>query len=162
MALQDNTPLINGFLYSHASIRLRCAGLLITRLKEINYKQSAPPGKSYGTSVQKQGSTRGKLDGSTSLTIIRQEYNRLITVLNNLPGFPPNSGYMYKPFELTVEWRENPSDPILVDEIVGPFIFDEDFQNGNETSSDAATVKLMLDIKGVKPLGIAPIAGFIG
>jgi len=156
--IQDQTPLINGFLFSFASIRLRVGSLVITRFTECNYKQSAKMGSSYGASVQKQGRTRGKLDGSTNVTLVRVEYNRLVAYLANNPT--PNSGYFFKPFDIQVEWRENPGDPIFTDKIIGCMIEDEDFKNGNDKSTDPAVVTLGLNIMGIVPGGNVPVADF--
>ena len=133
-------PHVNGAECSFCSIEFKVGGgIKLPGCKSINYKDPLEFGKIWGTSPQKQGATRGKLDPSGDIEIYRSQFTALMEVLTR----GGTVGYADLRWPITIVYAE-----------VGAMVTTEDFLSAvrfhsadhtNAEGVEATTVKLQMD-----------------
>lgn len=137
-------PLINGKRFDHSSIVLTVLGKPYLGVRELNYSMELTPGEVYGTSAQKLGRTRGQAKPDGSLTVYREDFGDLITLLQASRG--ATMGFMEVEFLVNVTYQEGIF--IQSDSLVGCRIKKVDMNSSQ--GSDALLVKCDLDIMDIK------------
>jgi hypothetical protein len=85
-------PLINGQMHQWASIRIMIAGLLLSGITKIDYKDEQEVDEVYGSGENPIGFGKGNISRSGSLTLYAEEVERLVDAsptrrLQDLPLF---------------------------------------------------------------------------
>lgn len=97
-------PLVNGHLYSFASIECDLDGLLFAGFTSINYDDPVQPGKLYGTGGVLVGRTPGTNKPTLSMTMLRRDWDFLRSQLAK--GSTSLAAYGTKSFSVTVTYHE--------------------------------------------------------
>jgi len=104
-------PLVNGHMYSFASIECEVDGLLFAGFASITYDDPVKPGKLYGTGGVLVGRTPGTSKPTLSMTMYRREWDYLRAQLS---GTGPSDGatvgtgsYGTKSFTVRVTYHED-------------------------------------------------------
>jgi hypothetical protein len=149
--------LVNGHRYAFTSIVatiLTPMPRIVTQITAINYETSRDIGILRGTSAKKLGRTRGEFDFTGSMTLYKEEFDRLVTELKKAP-FPPGAGFGEKVFQITVQYGEAPPSIPSLDTLVGATI--TRISQNNSQGPDALMVDLDLDYMDILYNGSSPV-----
>lgn len=136
-------PQVNGFKTSFCSIEMRVnGGLQLPGIKSISYKEALSFGKVYGNSPNKQGRTRGQLDGTGSIEVYQDQWYALLdrVTLMGARGLSEGSD------AITITYAEVGALLTRTDVLPGVRFHSPDFSGSEGT--DALTVKVEFDILG--------------
>jgi hypothetical protein len=142
-------PLVNGTYFEFADIEIQVFGLTFMGVKEISYSQELAPGEVYGTHPQKIGRTRGILKPEGSMSLYKEEYDQLTTLLA-LGGVV---GFMESIFDIMVSYQTLTN--FQVDILQGCRIKKSD--NNHQQGTDPLLVKCDLDIMNILENGKAAL-----
>lgn len=113
--------LINGALYDYSCIELMCGVRIFNRITSINYEHGVEQGELRGTSPFLAGTTRGIYSATGSMTLYKEEFDALTTLLQAMPGPGglPVGGWMEKRFPITVTFAEPMQKKLMTDQLIG-------------------------------------------
>lgn len=140
-------PLINGNLFSFASVELTVDGRVFRGVKSVDYSQNLEPGEVRGTHAELLGRTRGDLKPSASMELFLEEANELLERLGN--------GFMERSFSGVVAYEEPGSGKIRTDELVGCRI--KGTSDSHSQGTDGLTRKFDLSLQKVRYDGREPL-----
>lgn len=140
----QNVPLVNGFLYSFASIEAKLGGKRFIGFKEINYKSKRDRGKLHGAASQMLGRTRGKHTSDTSFALYRASWQEFIDFL--MEGQTRFVGICDVFFEIVVTFAEEGA-PTLTDELKNCTI--DEIDCGNSDGTDPSMIKNSLTVQRI-------------
>ena len=135
-------PLINGNRYDYTSIEILILGVPYRGVKAIDYSDKLGAKKSYGTSAQAVGRTRGVMDASGSIEVFKEDAVIIRAALAAL-GL---GGYGEVDFLINVAFAEGIVGTIT-DQLVGCRILE--VADSHSQGGDALTEKWSLDIMNV-------------
>lgn len=145
MAANDY-PMINGFAYSWASVKIKIDGADAIMIKELSYKHKVDRAKVRGAGMKPLGETRGEYEAEGSLTLTREGWDQLRNKLGN--------GYMEKRFGISSSYAEE-GQPTVTDELSGVKI--SEVENKPKQGTDGLEVTLELSVMGILEGGLNPL-----
>jgi len=98
--------LINGHLFSHASIEAEVDGLFYAGITAISYSDDVSPGILFGMDGSVVGRTPGTGKASLSLSILRREWDMLRGQLVTGAGSAGDGSFGTKSFQIHVSYHE--------------------------------------------------------
>ncbi len=133
------TPIINGHIWSFASIEVR-VGIMptIIDLQEINYTSTAEVGDVFGAHHAKIGTTRGQWNPTASMRMLSRSWERLRNILG-----PEGLGYGERRVPYIVQYGE-PGSPTVTDVIDGARVVN--VERGHRQGVDALSVTITLNV----------------
>lgn len=132
-----DSPIINGFAFSWASLTVRANNNNFTLVKSIDYEQEGKPGDVFGAGVKKVARTRGYDKPTAKMTLYRAALDTLLISLG--PAFGS------VPFDIRCEYREDPN-PMTVDDLIGALISKISAKPGSAGSDAASEVEVELNL----------------
>ncbi len=145
-------PLVNGHRHSWASILLELNGIKLRGFRAISYKHGLDYAHVMASGKQPVGDTTGTYSAEGSFEMLLTDYQYLIQTLGD--------GYMEEHFGGLVKYSQRKGDPIIVDELRGCRIKDED--RSYSQSNEGLVVKATLGIQLLIPNGVKPLHDMIG
>lgn len=137
-------PLVNGLEMSFCSMEIKLGGgLAISGIKSINYDENHSFSKVWGNRPQKQGRTRGQIDPTGSMELLRRQWDALLEFLT-VGGAV---GYAERSWPLTVSYAEIGAIDTKCDELTQVRFFNAKAKGSEGT--DALTVTVDLDIREI-------------
>lgn len=128
-------PLINGNLYSFASIEIDVRGRKIKGIKDLSYDDGLDPGMARGTSPIPLGHTQGDYEANASMEMFRKDFDELATLLGD--------GFGETEFPITVTYASRGM-PTVTDRL--PAVRIKKVDNSNSQGNDPTAVKIELAI----------------
>lgn len=122
MSLLDTAQqLINGALYDYSAIEIAIGVRMFNRVTSINYEHGVEQGELRGNSPFLIGTTRGIYTATGSMTLYKEEFDALTTMLMGMPGpgSAPAGGWMEKRFPIIVTFAEPSSGKLITDQLEG-------------------------------------------
>jgi hypothetical protein len=101
---------LNGTRYSATSGSFDIAGERYRGVRELSWKSEAPKIEKYGTGRKAFGYVRGQCKASASMTIVKAQGDRLISVLSKLARAQQGSSaasYMDAEFDINARFKES-------------------------------------------------------
>lgn len=145
-------PIINGLMYSFASIEAFFNGFPIAGIVSINYKSSLKPGIARGTGAQKMGRTIGDHDADCDFEMYLLDAMAFIATLGNAGGF----GFGVGEFIVRVGYQEIFSEvpmPPTLDVILGARV--TELAASNQQGTDPSKRKFTTDVMDVLHNGVS-------
>jgi hypothetical protein len=137
------TPLVNGHLFSYASIEPFVNGLPVLgkSIRSINYSETGARTKVRGGGQMALGRTAPQYDvENASLEILKEHLDAYLTALT---GGNPNVGYMEVPHQIQVAYQDLNA-PLVEDQLVGCVI--TGIEDGHSQSAEGLVVRVSLDV----------------
>lgn len=135
--------LINGRMYDWASVELGIAGMPIPSFTSIEYEDSQDLKKVYGKGRKPVGYAKGNYDCSGKVTMHREAFEELQTVVPLIAAQLGRSGvtslYDLPPIPVTVSYA-NPDKPIVKDTLKN--VQFKSRKSSMSQGDDAATVEM--------------------
>lgn len=128
-------PLINGNLYSFASIEIDVRGRKIKGIKDLSYDDGLDPGMARGTSPIPLGHTQGDYEANASLEMFRKDFDELAALLGD--------GFGEVEFPITVTYASRGM-PTVTDRL--PAVRIKKVDNSNSQGNDPTAVKIELAV----------------
>lgn len=141
--------LINGAAYDFTSIEIVIGARTFARISSINYEHGVDQGEVRGTSPFVLATTRGQYSASGSMTMYKEDFDALTTLLAAMPGpgAAPVGGWMEKRFPIIVTYAEPSSGRLLTDTLTGCRIMRA--RDNHSSGADAINVECDLHIMQV-------------
>ena len=98
MSVTPLKPLINGFEYQFSSIVARLKNAPFLKILSINYEASVEGGKSYGSSKSVLSRTRGRVETTASIELLKSDLKYFLLMVTN----GNTTGWADSPFEIVV------------------------------------------------------------
>lgn len=134
-------PFVNGFQPSWASISVSVGGEITTLVKSISYDNARTRGMGRGASGRKALRTQGTDEPSASIKFYRRAFDEVVERLGG-------DGFQDVEFEIVVNFRTGPSDPIITDTLEACLI-NNPSQETDDDSEDPLVVECELDIMDI-------------
>lgn len=96
---------INGRRYAWESITIQLPHGVMVDVDSIDYEDERKVNRTYGRGSRAQGYSRGNASGKGSLSMLREEYERLAAAM-------PNGKYGGNPFPVTVSYADEGRDTV--------------------------------------------------
>lgn len=144
-------PIINGLMYSFASIEAFFNGFPVAGIVSINYKSSLKPGIARGTAATKMGRTIGDHDADCDFEMFVLDAMAFIGTLG-AGGY----GFGVGEFIVTVGYQEIASEiplPVVVDTIIGGRV--TELAASNQQGTDPTKRKFTVDVMDVLHNGVS-------
>lgn len=148
-------PLINGLMYSFASIEAFFNGVPIIGITSINYKSSLKPGIARGSAPQKLGRTRGDQDADCDFEMYKLDAMAFLGIIGAFPG-SQGVGFGEGEFMIKVVYAESTSRvpmPPVLDIIKGARI--TELSGSNAQGTDPTKSKFSCDVMDVLHNGVS-------
>lgn len=140
-------PVINGNVFSWASVEVGVDGVDTPDFTEVNYKASQDIGKARGTGTRVKGTTAGESDGEGSFSMLKGQASKFIKQLGH--GFLKK-----KRISLTVNYQDDGEDEIITDELISCRI--TNVEDNPKQGTEPLTTKFDIHILRMKLAGIDP------
>jgi hypothetical protein len=141
-----DSPVINGQMYSWASVSVALDGIDTPDFTEITYSPSLEPGKVRGKGTRVRGTTAGEADSDGSFTILKKQAAVFIKKMGH--------GLMRKQFSITVQYDEDGEGGIITDELFGVRI--TKIEDAPKQGSEGAMTKFDIHIMRMLLNGVDP------
>jgi hypothetical protein len=141
-----DSPIINGHVYSWASVGIALDGVDTPDFTEATYSPTLEPGKARGMGSRVKGTTVGEADGDGSFSMLKGQAAKFIKQMG--PGF------MRKTFTITVSYEEEGEGGIVTDELFGCRI--TKIEDSPKQGTDAVVTKFDIHILRMKLNGVDP------
>lgn len=131
-------PVVNGHLYSFASVEVKIGDFTYLGVTEVNYSESVEPVAVYGSDPVRVGRTLGRRKLTADLQILRREWDFLLAQVG--------ANFGRRKVEINVQYAEE-AQPVMGDFIEG---YIQQVDSSNREGNEASTVKVTLDPTEVK------------
>ena len=148
-AIDIAQQLINGAAFDFSTIEVVIGPRTFARVNSINYEHGVDQGEVRGTSPFVLATTRGQYSASGSMTIYKEDFDQLTTMLLAMPGpgAAPAGGYMEKRFPIVVTYAEASSQKLVTDTLIGCRILRA--RDAHSAGADSLNVEMDLHIMKV-------------